>query len=286
MPRSGEPGGAFRVQRWLRSLRAAAAAAISRKRDARQAAKQALWNRVPLTEGMAMKQLVESFRVHRHVVLLLALIFLALMQPLVHGIVGGTLLFDGVFSLVLLGIVAAIFNTRRTRIVAFWLAVPTLAARWAAAGLSGEQRLLADVVHHGATVVFLGYAMVTILRGIFEEEVIRIDHFVGTICGYVLAGVAWGNCYTIADLLTSQAFRVAPEIASQLQDAHTRSFYFNYYSLSVITGAGFGDITPLGPLVTTLSWLEAGFGQFYIAAVVAQLVSLKFTRMRGSDGRD
>jgi hypothetical protein len=30
--------------------------------------------------------------------------------------------------------------------------------------------------------------------------------------------------------------------------------------------------------VVTLSWLEAAFGQFYLAIVVAQLVSLRFTQ--------
>ena len=53
----------------------------------------------------------------------------------------------------------------------------------------------------------------------------------------------------------------------------------NYYSLSVLTGAGVADIVPVGSVVSTLTWLEAGFGQFYIAVVVAQLVSLRFSQV-------
>ena len=94
----------------------------------------------------------------------------------------------------------------------------------------------------------------------------------------LLAGVAWGNCYTIADLTIPGAFRVAPQIADQLHQDHLHLFYFNYFSLCAITGAGFGDITPVNPVVATLSWLEAGFGQFYIAVVVAQLVGMAYGR--------
>lgn len=38
---------------------------------------------------------------------------------------------------------------------------------------------------------------------------------------------------------------------------------------------GYGDITPLRPPATALAMLEAIFGQFYIAVVVAQLVGLR-----------
>jgi voltage-gated potassium channel len=50
---------------------------------------------------------------------------------------------------------------------------------------------------------------------------------------------------------------------------------FDYYSLMTLTTMGYGNITPIRPPATSLTWMEAMFGQFYIAVIVAQLVGLK-----------
>jgi hypothetical protein len=45
-----------------------------------------------------------------------------------------------------------------------------------------------------------------------------------------------------------------------------------------LTTLGYGDVTPIGPLALSLSWLEVIFGQFYLAVVVAQLVGLRLAQ--------
>ena len=57
---------------------------------------------------------------------------------------------------------------------------------------------------------------------------------------------------------------------------------FNYFSIVTLTTMGYGDITPARAPATVLAMLEAVFGQFYIAVVVAQLVG---ARMAGGAGR-
>ena len=47
-----------------------------------------------------------------------------------------------------------------------------------------------------------------------------------------------------------------------------------YYSFVTLTTVGFGDITPIGHAVRSMTWLEAVSGQFYLAVVVAAVVSL------------
>ena len=42
-----------------------------------------------------------------------------------------------------------------------------------------------------------------------------------------------------------------------------------YYSFVTITTLGYGDLTPLKPMVRTLAYLEAILGQFYVAFLVA-----------------
>lgn len=224
-----------------------------------------------------MSHVVLLIERHRHLVLLVVLLLLAAVQPIAHRIVWGMFLYDLLMTAGLLVVWLAVFQQRGERRWALLIAGPTALTRWASAGESSEWQRAMSATHHLLVAVFFAFAIVVILRGIFREKRVRTDHFLGTICGYLLAGVAWGNIYTMFDLLSQGAFRVTPEVAAHLSDERLRSFYFNYFSLCALTGAGFGDITPVLPIVSTLSWLEAAFGQFYIAVVVAQLVTLKFT---------
>ena len=132
--------------------------------------------------------------------------------------------------------------------------------------------------HHGLILLFLAPAVAIILRGVFKETTIESDHVIATVCGYLLAGVAWGNAYQLVDLLVPDAFSIKPEFAGQIVNDHMRSFLFNYFSLCTLTGTGYGDITPIWPGVASLTWMEAMFGQFYIAIVVAELIGLKLAR--------
>ncbi len=61
----------------------------------------------------------------------------------------------------------------------------------------------------------------------------------------------------------------------QLHQDDARRFLFNYFSFSTLTTVGYGDVTPLAPAACSLSWLEAMFGQFYMAVFIGQLIGLK-----------
>jgi hypothetical protein len=97
-----------------------------------------------------------------------------------------------------------------------------------------------------------------ILRNLFRAKAIRADQVIGACCGYLLAGVAWGNLYLLAELLRPASFRVSPEIAWQLADEHARRFLFNYFSFATLTTLGYAEVTLLGPAAATLTWLELG----------------------------
>jgi hypothetical protein len=96
----------------------------------------------------------------------------------------------------------------------------------------------------------------------------------------------WGNAYALVYLLWPESFRVADGIAWQLGDWHLQRFLFNYFSVMTLTTAGYDDIIPAGSPVYSLLWLEAVFGQFYIAVVVAQLVGLKLAQTIKQDRPD
>jgi len=53
-----------------------------------------------------------------------------------------------------------------------------------------------------------------------------------------------------------------------------------YYSYVTLSTLGYGDITPVTPIARTLSFLEALFGQFYIAILVASFVGMHISVRR------
>ena len=75
-------------------------------------------------------------------------------------------------------------------------------------------------------------------------------------------------------------------IAWRLGAWHLQRFLFNYFSVMTLTTMGYSDITPAGAPVYTLIWLEAVFGQFYSAVVVAQLVGLKLAQAIKNESPD
>jgi hypothetical protein len=68
------------------------------------------------------------------------------------------------------------------------------------------------------------------------------------------------------------------EFATELEDWDRRFAVFNYFSLVTLTTMGYGDVTPARAPATMLATLEAVFGQFYIAVLVAQLVGLRLAQ--------
>ena len=58
---------------------------------------------------------------------------------------------------------------------------------------------------------------------------------------------------------------------------------FDYFSLVTLTTMGYGDITPARAPATVFATLEAIFGQFYIAILVAQLVGLRLVQASPRD---
>jgi hypothetical protein len=207
--------------------------------------------------------------------LLAALLLAAVMEPLFMHWSERTRVVAGVFIIgVNVGVLLVIFEQRWERWLAFLLVIPVLASGIAHVILSDWARVAA-IVYHCFAFVFLSFAVAVILTRIFRQETIRIDAVVGALCGYLLAAVAWANIYGLVYLFQPGAFRIADSITPQLIDWNLQRFFFSYFSVTTLTSLGYGDITPVGTLALSLSWLEVVFGQFYIAVVVAQLVGLK-----------
>src|SRR6516164_4579182 len=136
---------------------------------------------------------MKGLRERKHLVLLLVLVVGLVLQPLAHGWLFGLVFYDVLLTLLLLTVFLIVFERRRERLVALVIAVPALVSSWAGHGLSGWPQTVAWVIDHCFIVLFIGFAVVVILRGLFQTKAIRSDHVIGACCGYLLAGITWGK---------------------------------------------------------------------------------------------
>jgi len=233
-----------------------------------------------------MSRLPEWIQRHRHALLLGSLFVMILTQPVAHGFVGGLVLYDTILTLVLVAVTLVVFRGPRERGWALVFAAPAIVSRWAAYCVAAQSEHLVTLVHQAFVMTFVAFAVAMILRGVFSGEAITLDHLLGTVCGYILAGVACGSGYHITALVSHDAFKPLTDLGRESQGFHQQAYLFDSFSMSILTGAKYDDIAPQAPFVKTLAWMEALFGQFYLAVVVAQLVRKYGSPSRAKKPRD
>jgi len=215
-----------------------------------------------------------AFASRKHSLLLVIVLVGEVLQPTATAGLRGVL-FDFFVILLLLVTFLVVFESSAERKFGLLLGAPAVAANWVHYLLTGRALVVSELLHHGFMCLFFIFATLTILRGIFRRKEVNADAVVGAVCGYLLSAAAFGNIYTVVQLLSPGAFAVNSAIAGQLLDWHTRRFLFDYLSLVTLTSMGYGYMTPVTPGAQSVTWMESVFGQFYLAVVVAQLVGMR-----------
>lgn len=222
-------------------------------------------------------------RRHRYLILLIALMAFTVVESFANRALLGAVASDVLLTLAACAVFIVVFEGRRERAFALVTAVAAIVFAWTRnLPLGATTTELHSLIHHALMVVFLGFAVIVILVNIFASRAVTADDILGTICGYLLAGACFANAFALAELFVPGSFSVVQE-SEALRDSHSRTALFNYFSLVTLTTMGYGDVTPVRPPATAIAMLEAVFGQFYIAIVVAQMVGLRMaTNGRGA----
>ena len=108
-------------------------------------------------------------------------------------------------------------------------------------------------------------APVLIIRHIFRRNVVDGQTFLGAICAYFMIGMMFAFLFSAVELGTGTPFFTSEP------DNPMAGFLF--FSFVTITTTGYGDLVPAGEAGQTLAVWEALIGQFFLAAVVAKIVS-------------
>jgi Ion channel len=86
------------------------------------------------------------------------------------------------------------------------------------------------------------------------------------------------NLYAFTEALLPGSFAATSSLEHDLASWHGRLALFDYFSLVTLTTMRDGDVTPVSPPATAFATLQAVFGQFYIAVVMAQLVGARLAQ--------
>lgn len=188
---------------------------------------------------------------------------------------------EGVVTLAMALVFVTVFDRPAYRLVSLVTGLAALSGLWLLRVLPAGERMHLELLVHLGGVVFYATAVVMVLRHLFERRAVNIDDILGTLCGYLLAAMAWANLYAAIALLVPDAFFVQGVPHPLYAQWQERESLFLYFSLTTITTIGYGDVTPLSPFARSAAMFQGVFGQFYIAVVVAQLVGSKLAEAGG-----
>jgi hypothetical protein len=220
---------------------------------------------------------VNTLRRHKYAILLAALFGVALIDSFSHRLLP-PLASDLFIMTTTVLVFLIVFERRADRMVAFVAVVIAAATTAAHYVLSeGYADLPLRVSNRGAKFVLIGFATFVILRNIFAKHEVRPDDVFGAMCGYLLAAGAWADIFLLLESFLPGSFRVIPGFSAGLDTWDGRVAVLTNVSLASLTSIGSSAAVAVRPPATILVPLEAMFGQFYIAVVVAQLVGARLS---------
>jgi hypothetical protein len=222
---------------------------------------------------------MKTLRRHKYAILLAAIICVILIHSFGHRRLLGPVASDLVIFTMLVLVYLIVFDRWKNRAVAFI----SLASAFTAAGAlyllpPSYLEVPIRLFYHSALLLLLGFATIIILRNIFKQRIVGSDDVLGAVCGYLLAAGTWSNLFMLFEIFVPESFTVGEGFESGLDTWDGRIAVLNYVSLGSLTSVGSGAVVPIRPPATVLTTLEAVFGQFYIAVVVAQLVGARLSR--------
>lgn len=136
-------------------------------------------------------------------------------------------------------------------------------------------------MHYLPIVILIGfYLWATWLAAknvLFGERVDR-NTIVGAICLYLLMGLIWALLYLF----------IAQAVPGAFNGIEQGLWYENfsaltYYSYVTLTTLGYGDISPVAPVARFLVYMEAIVGVFYMAVLVASLISIRLADIQAGN---
>ena len=205
--------------------------------------------------------------------LFLALLLLITLGPLAVESATGRIAANALNGFILLATIAAVGRTTLSFVIALLLAAPTVGFQVVSLRFDMPQFLM---ISYGFGAAFYTAAIVYLLGYVFRREVMTDDKLYGAAAAYLMTGVLWAYFYALVQHFFPASFAAGARTTLNVVD-------FIYYSFSVLTSNGFGDIVPVLPLARSVTVLEQIAGMLFVAILIARLAGIYPPRRQQGD---
>ena len=103
---------------------------------------------------------------------------------------------------------------------------------------------------------------------VLRREVMTADKLWGAAAAFLLLGILWSGFYEVAQFIAPASFMLQGQPADL--DLTNRI----YFSFTVLTSTGFGDIAPVSDIAKTLCVLEQVTGVLFLTVMIARLAGI------------
>ncbi len=118
--------------------------------------------------------------------------------------------------------------------------------------------------------VFVACA-VGILIFVFRRDSVAHDDIFAAVAAYLLIAFAFAQIYLLLQMIAPGSFRLpSPDAMGSSPSLASSMLYFSFVTIATL---GYGDVLPHSETARMLAAIEAVVGQFYVAVIVALLVS-------------
>ncbi|HTK99600.1 MAG TPA: ion channel [Pseudomonadales bacterium] len=122
----------------------------------------------------------------------------------------------------------------------------------------------------GSHALLLLVCAVSILNVVLRASRITLDGIIASVVAYELIGVLFAQIYTLAYVADSTSLLLPGNAPPSTENFQVELIYFSFVTLATL---GYGDIVPVTNVTRSVAIVEAVIGQFYVAVIVAVLVS-------------
>jgi hypothetical protein len=220
----------------------------------------------------------QQFKAKRFTVLLGILLILVAGPPILIGFGLSAIWFDGLMSLLMVAGIVSLCFEQRQRLFALCLGVPSILFALGSYLTSGSISTYSLFLGHLCEALFLFGSAVLIVKSLFGAAGLSADSLMGAICGYLFLGLGWAMLYAMAEHTQPGSFHLTESLAPAGVTVRPPADILTYYSFVTLTTVGYGDVVAVTPGMRTCAWIEAVSGQFYVAVIVAGLVSMLAAR--------
>jgi hypothetical protein len=217
-----------------------------------------------LAIGKAREQLGRVFT-QRCFYLFVVLIALIGVVPFVEPTPTGRLAVNAIHLFIMVAAVAAVGRTVLSFVVILLLASAAFLTQYTGLVWGDEQHL---VVSWAFTAALYAVTIGFMLDYVFQPEVMTSDKLFGAAAAYLMLGALWVYLYALVAHYYPGSFAIAgapadPELVDLV-----------YFSFTVLTSTGFGDIVPVTRQARAICVLEQLAGALFIAILIARLAGV------------